>query len=195
MTLLLSMAAFALVSSITPGPVNLVALGSGARHGLRATLAHITGATVGFTLLLVLIGLGLYEVLIRWPLLTTAIRLAGVLYLLYLAWKLASDDGQLQAGAATARPSLLGGAAMQWLNPKAWLASVAGMGAFAADGNSATVGCFALIYFIVCYASIACWALAGTYLQRHLGKAAGVRLFNRVMAVLLTLCAAGLLAE
>lgn len=189
------MAAFALVSSITPGPVNLVALSSGARHGLRATLAHITGATAGFTLLLVLIGLGLYEVLIRWPLLTAAIRVAGVCYLLYLAWKLASDDGQLQADAQPPRPTLLGGAAMQWLNPKAWLASVAGMGAFAADGNSATVSHFALIYFIVCYASIACWAVAGSYLQRHLAKAAGVRLFNRVMAALLTLCAAGLLVE
>lgn len=195
MTLLLSMAAFALVSSITPGPVNLVALGSGARHGLRATLAHITGATAGFTVLLVLIGLGLYEVLIRWPLLTTGIRLAGVLYLLYLAWKLASDNGLLQADGSSSRPTLLGGAAMQWLNPKAWLASVAGMGAFAADGDSSTVGRFALIYFVVCYASIACWAVAGTYLQRHLVKAANVRLFNRAMAVLLTLCAAGLLVE
>jgi threonine/homoserine/homoserine lactone efflux protein len=195
MTLLLSMAAFALVSSITPGPVNLVALSSAARHGLRPTLAHVTGATAGFTLLLVLIGIGLYEVLIRWPLLTTGIRLAGVVYLLYLAWKLAGDNGQLQAHGSTPRPTLLGGAAMQWLNPKAWLASVAGMGAFAADGSSGTVARFALIYFVVCYASIACWAVAGTYLQRHLDKAVGVRLFNRVMAVLLTLCAAGLLLE
>lgn len=192
MTLLLSMAAFALVSSITPGPVNLVALSSGARYGLRATLAHITGATVGFTLLLVIIGLGLYEVLIRWPLLTTALRVGGVVYLLYLAWLLARDTGQLQADDTASQPSLLGGAAMQWLNPKAWLASVAGMGAFAADGNSTTVVHFALIYLVVCYASIACWAAAGASLQRHLDKPAGVRLFNRVMALLLVLCAAGL---
>lgn len=195
MTLYLSMAAFALVSSITPGPVNLVALSSGARHGLRGTLAHVTGATTGFTLLLVLIGLGLYELLIRWPLLTTGIRVAGGLYLVYLAWKLASDRGQLQADRTSPHPTLLSGAAMQWLNPKAWLASVAGMGAFAADGDSITVGRFALIYFVVCFASIACWAMAGTYLQRHLAKATGVRLFNRVMALLLIACAAGLLIE
>lgn len=195
MTLFISMAAFALVSSITPGPVNLVALSSGARHGLKATLAHITGATAGFTLLLVLIGLGLYEMLVRWPLLTGAIRVAGVGYLLYLAWRLASDNGQLRTAAQAPQPTLLGGAAMQWLNPKAWLASVAGMGAFAADGNSATVGRFALIYFVVCYLSIACWAVAGSYLQRHLAQASGVRLFNRIMAALLTLCAAGLLLD
>lgn len=195
MTLLLSMAAFALASSITPGPVNLVALGSGARHGLRASLAHITGATVGFTLLLVLIGLGLYEVLLRWPLLTGAIRMAGVLYLLFLAWKLASDNGELRPQAHARVPSLLGGAAMQWLNPKAWLASVAGMAAFAADGNSHTIGQFAVVYFVVCYLSIACWAVAGVFLQRHLQHTAGVRLFNRVMAVLLGACALGLVLE
>jgi len=195
MTLLLSMAAFALASSITPGPVNLVALGSGARHGLRASLAHITGATAGFTVLLVLIGLGLYEVLLRWPLLTGAIRIAGVLYLLYLAWKLASDNGRLSAQANTRAPSLLSGAAMQWLNPKAWLASVAGMAAFAADGNSHTIGQFAIIYFVVCYLSIACWAVAGVFLQRHLQRAAGVRLFNRIMALLLGACALGLVLE
>jgi len=195
MTLFLSMAAFALASSITPGPVNLVALGSGARHGLRASLAHITGATTGFTLLLVLIGLGLYEVLLRWPLLTGAIRIAGVLYLLYLAWKLATDNGELSAQAHPRAPSLLNGAAMQWLNPKAWLASVAGMAAFAADGNSHTIGQFAVIYFVVCYLSIACWAVAGVFLQRHLRRAAGVRLFNRIMALLLSACALGLVLE
>lgn len=69
MELYLSMAAFALASSITPGPVNLVALNCGARFGLRASGRHIAGATLGFTLLLLLIGLGLYELLERAPVL------------------------------------------------------------------------------------------------------------------------------
>jgi len=64
------MAAFALASSITPGPVNIVALSAGAQFGLRASLRHVTGATLGFTLLLVLIGLGLHELLLRVPALT-----------------------------------------------------------------------------------------------------------------------------
>lgn len=58
-SLLLSMAGFALAMSITPGPVNLVALGSGARHGFAASLRHVVGATLGFILLLLLMGLGL----------------------------------------------------------------------------------------------------------------------------------------
>jgi threonine/homoserine/homoserine lactone efflux protein len=183
--LLLSMAAFALVSSITPGPVNIVALSSGARHGLRASLRHVTGATVGFSLLLLLIGLGLHGLLARWPSLGTTIQWAGIAFLLFMAYKLAVDDGDIRTADAASGPSFLSGAAMQWLNPKAWLASLAGMGAYAADGDGVQVWRFTAIYFIVCYLSIACWAYAGTFLRHYLRDAGRVRLFNRAMAVLL----------
>ena len=128
MSLILSMAAFALATSITPGPVNVVALSSGARFGFVASQKHVFGAATGFTLLLVLIGLGLHEVLLRWPILTQLIQWGGVAFLLYMAWKLAVDDGRLDAEGTATAPSMLYGAIMQWLNPKAWLACVAGMG-------------------------------------------------------------------
>lgn len=179
------MAAFALATSITPGPVNVVALGAGARYGLRASLRHVTGATVGFALLLLLIGFGMHELLARWPFLTRAIEWAGVVFLLYVAYRLATDDGRIDSGAAARGPSFMVGAAMQWLNPKAWLASVAGMGVYAASGEKALVWQFAAIYFVVCYASIACWAWAGASLRQALREPARVRFVNRTMALLL----------
>jgi threonine/homoserine/homoserine lactone efflux protein len=185
MTPYLSMAAFALACSITPGPVNLVGLSLGARHGFAASLRHVTGASVGFTLLLLLIGLGLYEVLQRAPVLMIGIRWGGVAFLLYMAWRLASDDGRLGVARPAARPSLWSGALMQWLNPKAWLASVAGMGLFAADGAVARVWLFAALYFVICYLSLAAWGLAGSLLRQHLRQPARVRLLNRLMALLL----------
>ena len=193
MSILVSMAAFALAASISPGPVNIVALSSGAQYGLRASMRHVTGATVGFTVLLVLIGLGLHELLIRLPFLTAAIRLAGVAFLLFMAWKLACDDGRLSAEAQEKGPSLWYGAAMQWLNPKAWLACVAGMGAFAASGEAVLVWQFAAVYFVICYLSIACWAYAGTFLRHYLSDPKWMRLFNRTMALLLAASAIYLL--
>ncbi|RRU97614.1 LysE family translocator [Stutzerimonas xanthomarina] len=181
----LSMAAFALASSITPGPVNLVALNCGARFGFRASARHITGATVGFTLLLLLIGLGLYELLERAPILMRGIQWGGVAFLLYMAWRLAVDDGRLEPAAAGNGPSLLDGALMQWLNPKAWLASVAGMGLFAANGDVLRVWLFAGLYFVICYGSIACWAGAGAFLSRYLQEPGRVCWLNRTMALLL----------
>lgn len=185
MSLILSMAAFALATSITPGPVNVVALSAGARFGFVASQKHVLGAAVGFTLLLVLIGLGLHEVLVRWPILIQLIRWGGVAFLLYMAWKLAVDDGRLDADGAHTAPSMLYGAIMQWLNPKAWLACVAGMGLFVADGDAAQVWLFAALYLVICYLSVACWAYAGTFLRRYLNNPKGVRLFNRSMAALL----------
>ncbi|SEJ82697.1 LysE family translocator [Pseudomonas sp. NFR16] len=193
MNLMISMAAFALAASISPGPVNVVALSCGAQFGLAASLRHVTGATVGFVLLLVFTGFGLHEVLVRYPMLTDLIRWAGMAFLIYLAWKLAMDDGQLQVGKPTRRPSLLRGAAMQWLNPKAWLAAVAGMGAFVADGEARLIGLFALIYLIVCYLSVACWAYAGAFLGPYLRSSRRIRMFNRSMATLLAGCAVSLL--
>lgn len=193
MNLMISMAAFALAASISPGPVNVVALSCGAQFGLAASLRHVTGATVGFVLLLVFTGFGLHEVLVRYPMLTDFIRWAGMAFLIYLAWKLAMDDGQLQVGKPTRRPSLLRGAAMQWLNPKAWLAAVAGMGAFVADGEARLIGLFALIYLIVCYLSVACWAYAGAFLGPYLRSSRRIRVFNRSMATLLAGCALSLL--
>ena len=193
MSLFLSMAAFALASSISPGPVNIVALSAGAQFGLRAAMRHVSGATIGFTLLLLLIGLGLSELLGRWPWLTDTIRLAGVAFLLYMAYRLASDDGRLSANKPAAQPTMLYGALMQWLNPKAWLASIAGMGLFAAAGDGPSVWRFAAIYFVVCYASLACWAYAGAFLHQYLNEASRMRLFNRVMAALLIACAVYLL--
>lgn len=194
MSVLVSMAAFALASSITPGPVNIVALSSGARYGLGAALLHVTGATLGFTLLLILIGFGLHETLLHLPFLTLAIKWAGVAFLLYMAWKLAWDDGQLDVEREGDKPSMLVGAIMQWLNPKAWLACTAGMGAFVASGETRLIWQFALIYFVICYLSLACWAFAGTFLRQYLKSALGIRVFNRSMALLLVGCAVYLLA-
>lgn len=193
MSVLISMAAFALAASISPGPVNVVTMSCGMQFGLGPSLRHVLGATVGFVLLLLFTGFGLHEVLQQWPVLTRFIRWAGVLFLLSLAWKLTVSDGRLSVEDARQRPSMIGGAVMQLLNPKAWLAAVAGMGAFVASGEATLIWSFALIYFVVCYLSIACWAYAGAFLSRYLRSPSRIRLFNRCMATLLAGCAGSLL--
>ena len=188
----LSMAAFALATSITPGPVNLVALTSGARHGWRAAMPYVFGATLGFTALLVLVGLGVREAARVLPPLVAALRWAGLAFLLWMAWRLATDDGRIGLDAQSARrPSLLAGAAMQWLNPKAWLATVSGVAVIAAG----RLGLFAAIYFAVCLASIATWAVAGSALRTTLGNARAMRRFNATMAALLAASALVMLRE
>ena len=180
-----SMAGFAVAASITPGPVNLVALASGGRYGFRAAMWHVSGATFGFVLLLLVTGFGLHELIERWPPLAGLIKWAGVLFLLYMAFKLARDDGQLSSDGDKGRPSMLAGAVMQWLNPKAWLAAIAGIGVYCANGDTGLLWQFAAIYFVICYVSIASWAGAGLFLRPFLHDARNMRLFNRLMAAVI----------
>ena len=107
MSLLISMAAFALAASISPGPVNVVALSSGMQFGLGPSLRHVLGATVGFVVLLLFTGFGLHEVLKQWPILTDLIRWAGMAFLLYLAWKLAMDNGRIAFDGDARQPKTL----------------------------------------------------------------------------------------
>lgn len=84
------------------------------QFGLGPSLRHVLGATVGFVVLL-FTGFGLHEVLKQWPILTDLIRWAGMAFLLYLAWKLAMDNGRIEFGGDARQPSFFTGAAMQWL--------------------------------------------------------------------------------
>ncbi|WP_110685452.1 LysE family translocator [Salinicola aestuarinus] len=189
-TLLASMAAFALAASLSPGPVNLVALSAGMQHGFRHSLRHVTGATCGFTLLLILIWVVL-QPLLAWPTVMTTIRWLGIGFLLYLAVGMALDDGHL-----TSRPLAVAtfrrGALMQWLNPKAWMASAAGIGAFTSDADVLGVALFALLFFPICYASLAAWGALGAWLRRRLPEPRKIRWVNRSLALMLAASAIGL---
>ncbi|WP_237611846.1 LysE family translocator [Aeromonas media] len=188
-SLLLSMSGFALAMSISPGPVNLVALGTGARYGFPASLRHVVGATLGFIFLLLLMGLGLGGALSQWPVAAGAIHWGGVLFLCYMAWQLLVDRGQLER-VDGAPPAFWYGALMQWLNPKAWLAASMGMGAYGVVGGVEQIALFTAIYLVICLGSIACWAYAGSCMQGLLLVPRRLRWFNRAMALLLLLSAA-----
>ncbi|GAC1039585.1 LysE family translocator [Pseudomonas sp. No.117] len=194
MTLILSMAAFALVASLSPGPVNLVGFNTGLTHGWRPALWHVAGATLGFVALLLAVGLGLHEVLASWPVLLDVLRLAGALFLLYLAWKLARAPGELGTGRLAHCPGFRDGALLQWLNPKAWLAAAAGVALFVGEDRG-RLALFAGLYLVICFASLACWAVAGELLRGRALTARRLQLLNRALAALLVLCAASLLWE
>ena len=191
----LSMAAFALAASISPGPVNLLTLRAGALQGWPAGLRTAFGATLGFVGLLLLAGTGLQSAWQRWPQLIPLLQGAGVAFLLWMAWQLARADGSLSNDGADAHKNGPWLAALaQWLNPKAWLAALAGMGLFAGAGGWAEVLRFAAIYGAVCLASMACWGLAGAWLGGRVRGGVGLRRLNQALAALLVLSALALLA-
>lgn len=184
LSLILPMAAFALAASISPGPVNLVCLSSGTRYPLKRGLIFVTGATLGFIVLFLAIGMGLYSLMAMVPMLESVLRWAGVAFLLYLSVRLASDNGHLPDDDRKA-PGFGTGALMQWLNPKAWLASASGIGAYTSANELDQVLLFAGLYLPICWLSLAGWVFAGAFLRQHVQRPTVLVTINRTLAGLL----------
>ncbi|ARM84548.1 LysE family translocator [Marinobacter salarius] len=187
LSLILPMSAFALAASISPGPVNLVCLSSGTRYPVSRGLIFVTGATLGFIALFVAVGLGLYSLLTMVPMLEMLLRWGGAAFLLYLSIKLAMDNGQLPETGVDKAPGFGTGAIMQWLNPKAWLASASGIGAYTSANDLNQILLFASLYLPICWLSLACWVYAGAFLRRYVQRPAVLVTINRTLALLLAI--------
>lgn len=180
------LALFILVSSITPGPNNAMLAASGLTFGVRRSLPHLLGVNIGFTVMLVMVGLGLGEIFTRQPALYEIIKYAGAAYLLYLAWKIATS-GPMHDGAERGRPlTFLQGALFQWVNPKAWVMTVGIVATYTPRegflGNLAIAGLVCVVVGLPC---LGVWTGFGSALRRWLHRPAAVRGFNVAMALLL----------
>jgi len=184
--LLLALAGFALVSSITPGPNNLMLLASGANFGLRRTVPHMLGISLGHAFMVLLLGLGLGQIFVTWPVTHVVLKVLSVAYMLWLAWKIAHAAAP-RPGQAGGRPfSFLQAAAFQWVNPKAWVMGVTAVTAYATPG--AGVWGAVLVAVVFCamnFPSVSIWAWMGTQVARLLHSPARLRVFNWSMAALL----------
>lgn len=192
---LLSMAAFALAASISPGPVNLICLNSGTRHGLSTGLWFVSGATVGFIALFMAIGWGLHAMLSTSPEFALALRVSGIAFLLYLSVMLLRDDGHVDGTERAMQPGFTTGVMMQWLNPKAWMASASGISAYAGGGDLRLTLAFAALYFPICWCSLSLWVVAGKALSRYVTNPRIMRWMNRCVASLLLLSCLYLLTD
>lgn len=191
MTLFISMFIFALIGSITPGPVNIIATSSGASYGFASTLPHVLGATIGYSLIVFLVGTGLNEVLQTYPQITASLQYLGGGFLLYMSYKIATavtlSDTAVDSLETPTPPSLLQGALAQGLNPKAWLVSMSGVSLFVSANSPASyyLLIFCLISFIACFIGVATWAAIGQVIRARLDNARHQRFFNHAMGLLL----------
>lgn len=189
---LIAASLFSFVSSITPGPNNMMMLASGVNFGFRRSVPHWLGICGGFTFMLCAVGLGLHTLLADHPALYDLLRYTGSAYLVWMAWRLATataapatqDD---DAPKSEARPlGVWAAAAFQWVNPKAWVMAVTAMSAYLpARAQAIDVVVLALLFGVINLPCVACWAGGGAALRRFLQDPLRLRIFNISMALAL----------
>lgn len=184
---LLSASLFVVVSSITPGPNNMMILASGVNFGFARSLRHLLGISLGFGLMVLLVGLGLHTVLEQWPMVYSVMRWAGAAYLVWLAWKLAhAGPPSPQAPQASHPMGFFGAAAFQWVNPKAWVMAVTAISTFLpAQAQPVQVAALAALVIAWNLPCVATWGAFGSAMRRILQDPKRLTMFNRLMALAL----------
>jgi len=184
--LFLAFAAFALISSITPGPNNLMLMASGTNFGFVRTLPHMLGVSLGFVLMVLLVGLGLAQIFTHVPMAYTLLKSVCAVYLCYLAWKIATSAPP-KAGEARGKPLTFTQAALfQWVNPKAWTMALTAVTAYApSDAGLLTFVLIAVIFGVINLPSVGLWAVMGVQLRRVLQDPGALRTFNIAAALML----------
>ena len=185
--LLIAFIAFAFVTSVTPGPNNMMLLASGVNFGLRRSLPHMLGISLGFMVLVMAVGLGLGQLFEQVPMLYSVLRYLGAAYLLYLAWKIANSGAPDSQADERGKPfSFLQAAAFQWVNPKAWVMAIGAITTYTPQENFlVNVLLIAALFALVNCPSVGLWTVAGSLLRNWLKNPRVLRGFNIGMALLL----------
>lgn len=183
----LSLIAFFLAGAGTPGPNNTIVMASGAAFGMRKTIPAIAGINTGFPTMIALVGLGLGGLLAQWPWILDVIRPIGVLYLLWLAWRIATGPTDVKARREGRPPGFVQMALFQFVNPKAWTLAIAALSAYTGFWDSfltevLVIAVFAIVFSTPC---TVLWTVLGVGAGRFISKPLQMRIFNLVMAALL----------
>ena len=184
--LFVALVVFTAVMAFTPGPNNIMLAASGVNFGFERTIPHMIGVTVGFAGLVISCAAGLGLAFAAFPALHVALKIVGALYLLWLAYKVATarpaDDDPTSTQPLSFWQALL----FQWVNPKAWVASLSGISLFVRPSHEYVDFAVVLGVFTACtVGSVVTWAAFGVALRGLLSKPLYARIFNGTMGVLL----------
>lgn len=191
-THLLALLTFAVVSSFSPGPNNIMLMTSGANVGFYRTIPHIVGVVAGYSIMLLLVGLGLMQFLQQSPFFHNVLQILCLIYLLYLAYRIATSKMTNKDVSQFKPMSLFAAAGFQWINPKGWSMALTAITVYSSS-NSNYISAIILItgvFLLVSIVSTSVWTLAGKKCQQLLKNPHYFKIFNYSMASLLLLSVA-----
>ena len=185
---ILSIALFWFVAAYTPGPNNVVASYSGFNFGIKKTIPHILGVTFGFTSLVLLLTIGLINIFKLFPIIQVVIRYLGTIFLIYLAYKIASstaaDEIKKENPVKFIETFLF-----QYLNPKGVMVAIIVVSTYVELGENYVNHAIqvVLLAFLFSSTSITLWSFIGKFLRKFATNEKFIKYFNYAMSMLLLL--------
>ena len=183
--LFIALATFCFVSSITPGPNNLMLLSSGLNFGFTRSLGHIFGIALGFAFMVLLVGIGLGQVFKLYPFATTILKWLSISYLAYLAYQIANTQSFENVDNQSKPLNFMQAALFQWVNPKAWTMALSVNTVYAAEQTISSVLLVSSVFLAINLPAICCWLLLGKGIKRLITSPMKIKFFNWLMAALL----------
>lgn len=162
-------------------------LSSGVNFGFKRTIPHLLGISCGFFVMLLAVGAGLEKIFQEVPTIYKVIKVVGFLYLIYLAWGIATSSAPINAKNHNAKPlGFIGAALFQWVNPKTWMMAVGYFSSYRHPDTTTTfIFLTCLMFSLITFPSISIWALIGNKLEHRLQDPLYRQVFNKTMAGLL----------
>ncbi|WP_028112105.1 LysE family translocator [Ferrimonas kyonanensis] len=182
---LLALVAFAFVSTVSPGPNNVMLMTSGAKVGFMRTIPHMSGIVLGFSLMVFLVGIGLMKIFALYPITQQILQISCIGYLLYLAWKIALSQSTGNSASDYKPMSFWAAVYFQWINPKAWSMALTAISVYNASTNVYGVLFVSLVFALINIPSVSIWTIAGKTLSAALNNESKMKAFNYAMALLL----------
>jgi threonine/homoserine/homoserine lactone efflux protein len=178
---------YCIAMSGTPGPNNVMVMASGVNYGYRRSLPHVFGINIGFSVMLAVMALGLGVAFVAEPRLQLVLKVVGVAYMLWLAWKIATATGVAEGQTGGKPLTFLEGAAFQWVNVKAWFMVMGAISVYAPSGYGPVEQALYLggIMLVAGTPPTHVWVLFGVGIRRFLQNPKALRAFNLTMAALL----------
>jgi threonine/homoserine/homoserine lactone efflux protein len=187
--MLVPIISFTLVTVLTPGPNNIMLLSSGLTFGYKRSIAHMSGIVLGFTLMVVCIGLGIGTIFKTFPVVFTILKILGISYLFWMAWHIANTKGIYETKTSTRNKpfTFIQAATFQWANTKAWIVAITAITSFVTSSKYAFIQVLIIAFIYLLSAIIACnfWTLGGIYLKKIIKNERHLKIFNVTMAILL----------
>lgn len=191
LSMIISIAIFTLTTHITPGPTNIVLLSSILTFGYKRSMPFMIANIISYPLMMVFVGLGVGMFLTQHPIIMDILKVTGISYLCWMAWKIAKntnsyeDNTSSQSSPFTFWQSLI----YPWLNPKAWIiyTSVISIFVTSADKSFSQISIIVFFIFIAMIITTYVWAIGGVVLKKFMKNEKFIKRLNQTMAILLVI--------